>query len=125
MTRVQVVLEAFEPLVEYCLLLLKIVNWPGHWKKATLSKITASFPHHTMTIDISLSKAQEENYRNELRLHEMTVKTSSSQTPEASSEFFYKHQTLVNTMMETEEELLRKYCDMVAEICGGTVVLAA
>jgi hypothetical protein len=116
----QVVLEAFEPLIKYCLLLLKIVNWPTHWKKVTLSKITATFPHHTTTVE-GLTPEEDERYRNELRFHEMTVQMNSSQTPEASSEFFYKHQTLVNTMMETEEELLRKYCDMVAEICGGIV----
>ena len=72
---------------------------------------------------------EDERYTNELRIHEMTVQIvqpfMTDQTPEASSEFFYKHLTLVKWMMENEEDLLRKYCDMVAEICGGTVVIAA
>jgi hypothetical protein len=116
----EVVLDQFLPLISFCLLLLKIVNWPNHWKKATLQKIAQSFPNVSTTIENN-SPAQDEALRNELRFHKMTIPTSLPETQEASQEFFQNHQILVKWMLDNEEELLRKYCDMVAEIAGGTV----
>merc|ERR1712216_795964 len=116
----EVVLDQFIPLIDYCLLLLKIVNWPNHWKKATLQKIAQSYTHIPTTVETN-TPAREDELRYELRNHKMTIPTNLPPTQEASQEFFQKHQSLVKWMLDTEEDILRKYCDQVAGIAGGRV----
>jgi len=105
------ILDHFAPTMHYYVLLLQAVNWPVHWKRATLSKVVQSYPMINATVDYHALGHQQNEMREEVRKHPMTKSVQLEAKVEASHEFFERHQALVQWVLSKEETILRTYCD--------------
>ena len=99
-------------LIEYAALVVKVVNWPEHWKRKTWGDFLKRFPQKAHEWGEYIGRGwqspeQLPQLKRELLSHKMTIQISLTSQPEASVEFFDVHSRRLTWILENADGLVK------------------